>query len=487
MKRPMFVSNIGATIALVLATVASNSTVADSPEMDTTPEVAAVAVQGGGVIVVVLEDQSVYRVRGTRSSVLNIRTDERSIEIMDACSRSSTTADQRTQCESVKRIDLPQLAADAASATQPAAFSFDRQSVTEGIANITAASRAIRVPIVTTDDVLTRVRQLGVTSAGHSVLLVESLRQRQGVLRFRAVVASYDGNGRRLGVLELDGKEENLPNGDYVVVNERGDVGVIKLIGRKPTVSWRTLRPELSAADERSGEKETPPPEPVDTFDYKGFARKSAELDGDGARASDGPITRKEILANSDVFARVKWVMSEANYAHPDRPSSCSPAKGLVWRRPARFEHTQGQLQTRMGYKWGGFASENGYLKALGRGDLAGNVCTCSDPKQNYCIVPEATGIDCSGFVSRVWEVDRHTTRDLHEISNAVKWRDLQAGDIVNFAGSHVRLFLNISWGADIGFRIIESSVSCGGICEKTLGAREMEGYEPRRYKFIVD
>jgi hypothetical protein len=490
MKRPRLVSSVvRASAALFLGALASNSSVANSPEMDTTPEVAAVAVKGGSVVALILEDRALYRVRGTRASALDIKADERSGEVMDACSRSSDSADDRSQCDSAKRIDLPDLVSGATGSSTPAAFSFDRlrDSDTEGVANIITGGREVRIPIATADDVLTRVRQLAVTSTGHSILLAESLRQeKSGVLRFRAVVAGYDPSGRRVGVLEVDGKEKGLPNGDYVVADERGRIGVIKMVGGKPTVSWRKLRPELPSSDQRSLKEETPAAV-GDPFDYKGFAKRSAELDGDGARASDGPITREEVLANAAVFAGVTWTMTEKNYSHPGRPNACAPAKGHVWRRPDRLHDSLGRSQKRMVYKWGGYASQSGYLKALEVGHLAGNVCTCSDPQQGYCIVANATGIDCSGFISRIWEVDRHTTRNLHEISNPLKWHELKKGDIVNFAGSHVRLFREVSRGTDIGFLVIESSVSCGGVCEKVLGAREMEGYEPRRYKFILD
>ena len=43
-------------------------------------------------------------------------------------------------------------------------------------------------------------------------------------------------------------------------------------------------------------------------------------------------------------------------------------------------------------------------------GALAGSLCTCRQAEYNYCVFADAAGIDCSGFVSRAWGIDKRGT-----------------------------------------------------------------------------
>jgi len=52
----------------------------------------------------------------------------------------------------------------------------------------------------------------------------------------------------------------------------------------------------------------------------------------------------------------------------------------------------------------------------------------------------EQTGIDCSAFVSRCWQVDRHVTSTLPNISHLISQVKLKPGDILNKPNSHVVL-----------------------------------------------
>jgi len=60
----------------------------------------------------------------------------------------------------------------------------------------------------------------------------------------------------------------------------------------------------------------------------------------------------------------------------------------------------------------------------------------------------QATGLDCSAFVSKVWGVSRHTTDTLGSVSHPIAKDELQAGDALNLTtgrdpdgDGHVRLF----------------------------------------------
>jgi hypothetical protein len=60
----------------------------------------------------------------------------------------------------------------------------------------------------------------------------------------------------------------------------------------------------------------------------------------------------------------------------------------------------------------------------------------------------QASGLDCSAFVSKAWGVARHTTDSLASVSHPVSKDELQAGDALNLTtgrdpegDGHVRLF----------------------------------------------
>jgi hypothetical protein len=194
------------------------------------------------------------------------------------------------------------------------------------------------------------------------------------------------------------------------------------------------------------------------------------------------------VVALVRAYAGASWTLSKDNVGMTGAPPVCRPQQGQPWQRPVRYETTQiGTPMKGVPYKWGGYVSIEQFGRQIGRPMLAGNTCACADPKLNYCVLDKAVGIDATGFLSRVWKVDRQTTASIDGITDHVAWKDLRTGDALVKKNEHVRVFLEFMHdkAADIGFRIAESSVSCGGVCERILTARELDGYEPRRYKLI--
>jgi hypothetical protein len=50
-------------------------------------------------------------------------------------------------------------------------------------------------------------------------------------------------------------------------------------------------------------------------------------------------------------------------------------------------------------------------------------------------------GIDCSGFISRCWQIPKQNTITLESLTVSISRNNLKQGDILNIAGEHVRLF----------------------------------------------
>jgi hypothetical protein len=463
------------------------------PEVDTIVEVIAVAVGGRTVVTQIVDRGAMFATPKSKAAML--KGDSRGVgsQKLPVCSRAVRSPDDRAECENFARLQLQKASAVKLTSqsyealSRASKFYFERRNDREGIVNAYANGRSLRVRISTRDELLARVRVLGMNAKGNAVVMAESMSQLNGVLRWRSNVSSYDERGQVTETAQLDGSNASaLPYGDYAVVNDKGELGVLRMSGNSISVDWRQLTP-VGKAD--AGAALLPPLAEAQTadFDFERFAQISSTLDGDEGRASDRPITRAQVLENIKKYMDARWTLSQLNYEAPGVPSECRPPENRTWLRPHTLEGSVGKPITALPYKWGGYISVERFMSRIAGPQLAGSVCTCTDPARNYCVVDQAVGIDCSGFLSRVWNVDRHTTASLDSISTPVTWRELKPGDAVNKPRSHVRVFLERMNGADIGFRIAESSVSCGGVCERVLSARELDGYRPIRYRQIRD
>jgi len=132
-------------------------------------------------------------------------------------------------------------------------------------------------------------------------------------------------------------------------------------------------------------------------------------------------------------------------------------------------------------YRWGGFdtvSNFNSHMSpATGKaGDItSGTEATC------------AYGVDCSGFVSRVWQLGYHCTTsclDDSSVSHSVSYGSLLEYDIFDKPGSHVILFRYYSGN---GYYVSESTTASSydrviyrWISSSTVGSGS--GYSPYRY-----
>jgi len=202
------------------------------------------------------------------------------------------------------------------------------------------------------------------------------------------------------------------------------------------------------------------------------------------------PITRSEILARAKAALGHRWVVGKKNYEHQGIVSLCQPANGAMWRRPPYLTNMIEKEVGALPYRWGGYHRKlDDFDGGLANGRLAGDVCTCRNREFNYCIVDQAIGLDCSGFVSHAWDIQYLTTASLAAFAT-IKWTELTAGDAVNHAGSHVMLVSSVQdtpRGRVI--HVINSSVSCGNVCEKTFGESDLreQGYKPIRRPSTAD
>lgn len=88
-------------------------------------------------------------------------------------------------------------------------------------------------------------------------------------------------------------------------------------------------------------------------------------------------------------------------------------------------------------YEWGGFNTVSQFNSAMSPGTgKAGNIT--DDAGSLTC----AYGVDCSGFVSRVWKLTtKYSTSSLPSISYAISAGSLITYDLFNKSGSHAMLY----------------------------------------------
>jgi hypothetical protein len=218
------------------------------------------------------------------------------------------------------------------------------------------------------------------------------------------------------------------------------------------------------------------------------------------------PIQRGKVLELANEFLSQQWTLADKNYEHPTPPNACAKVEGRYWSRPSWIKKELiGQQLTRIPYKWGGFDSPAVFVERMTKGDLAGDVCTCRDSSHNDCIVGQAAGVDCSGFVSRAWGLKgKLGTSGLSTVSTVVRdWQSdvtrIKAGDALNKAGSHVRLAVEAVAAPQIRIMVIESTTAktckrrdgsvmlCEGVCECARPIADFNGYQLLRYKGIRD
>ncbi len=201
-------------------------------------------------------------------------------------------------------------------------------------------------------------------------------------------------------------------------------------------------------------------------------------------------VTRDEAIATAYRYTQVEWMPEERHVRHgPD-------SRGIVVKTPdrtlAKQDDRRGWWQPgvpakSLPYQWGGFDTPESFLEKIAAGKKAGDI---ADPAKRGLgdagVSAESCGIDCSGFVSRWWNLNRpYSTRELPGICDLLpSWSDLEPGDIL-LNDRHVVLF--VSWkspGKDIAayesgsFPVWRVS-ACGLHVDKL---REL-GYAPWRYR----
>ncbi|CAG0938004.1 hypothetical protein BROC_00073 [Candidatus Brocadiaceae bacterium] len=187
--------------------------------------------------------------------------------------------------------------------------------------------------------------------------------------------------------------------------------------------------------------------------------------------------TGDDIVKRAQEYATEEWQLSKKNY-RPDEESACNPPD-KTWKRPVRLDGKIGRDIVGLPYNWGGGDTLQAFRRKIRDNSPAGNVCTS---RSTNTVRNDAAGIDCSGLASRAWDLkgrdDKELkvgTSDLAKFGVDRKISQLEPGDLINKAGSHVRIFSELTNTGLV--RIIESSIDCGGACDRYLSLAHLYGY----------
>lgn len=183
---------------------------------------------------------------------------------------------------------------------------------------------------------------------------------------------------------------------------------------------------------------------------------------------SNAQITRTKIIENAIPYIQVEWYCTAQNINH---------AEYLQYGgQPCDFSVG---WQTAVAYSYGGNDDVPKFLDRIAKGDGAGSHLSHYNAAGG---TPWwATGIDCSAFVSRCWEISRQSTRTLPNYSTEIARTDLISGDILNKPGSHVRLFdKRAADGRPIVYEASGSATKC------VYRAVDWSDYAPMRFNELM-
>jgi hypothetical protein len=283
-----------------------------------------------------------------------------------------------------------------------------------------------------------------------------------------AFVARFAASGKLEGIYELPLSQSVALSRRYVTISETGDVYFLRT--RQASVDvlgvgFRPLRASVIDSRMRPAVSDQPGLKP-----------------GKGPIAATLPLSRQRVVETAFGFEGIRWQVSQTAYGR-DPDSACSGFNRI--RRPSYLHGKLGQEVRGIPYCCGCHGALGQIRDKIGRGVLAGNVCTRNAPRT------DVAGVDCSAFVSAAWGLATHfTTMAIPAITRRVEnpW-DLQPGDAFNKPGSHVMLFLRFT--PDRKAEVMEASPgACNGrVCRNIypLASLLARGYAPVRYRALAN
>ncbi len=175
------------------------------------------------------------------------------------------------------------------------------------------------------------------------------------------------------------------------------------------------------------------------------------------------PITRERILANAASFAEHLWTCSLDNQFG-----------GTACHSDWLCDYQADTTYLGLPYDWGGYVTLDEFEQDLIDGKGAGS-------HSEWGVLECTTGLDCSGYVSQVWEVSHQNTYSMDAVAHAIAADDLLPGDAWNKPHAHIVLWVRQAEnGAPVFYEAAGRPVNKTQLTE-TQTWSYLEGYTPIR------
>ncbi len=181
-------------------------------------------------------------------------------------------------------------------------------------------------------------------------------------------------------------------------------------------------------------------------------------------------VTPEQSLATADTYVNFNWNCKPANVTN----GPITDSYGIIVETPAWVQ--PGPL-TKIAYKWGGFNTVDEYIAGLDAGLYAGDRYTSKNSGS-----PSAIGVDCSGFVSRCWNLPSHYSTRMMDDEITIpyeNWDQTKPGDAAHIPG-HVRLI--VSHNPDGSLLVVEASGADWRVSYRNYTYSALTSYTPRYY-----
>lgn len=340
----------------------------------------------------------------------------------------------------------------------------DGQNVTHG----TILVDAVEVAAVDTIGMLGDFYLIGSTPDGDLWIRVGDVGISEGAFLTRMYAYRFGLDGSLKEVVQLPMREELVWVEHRITIEPEGDVrvlstGIEEVSLRRPVASTPIVPFELP-----------PGVTPYVPGDTTAMLAGGQELAPTPLGDENSCMSRAEMLQRAYEFVNYQAVY---NQQHMQTCSGRTPV--------SYFQQRLGQPIRGVAYKYAGHMEVSTYHNAVVNNRTIGDLNTKDDKNVDNC----SAGVDCSGFVSKVWRCGHKTTRNIEGVSQILSsTNELKPGDALNKWGSHVRLVeaFDGNWGvkvveATVGserMRVIARSISWG---DAGSGA----GYKPIRYNNV--
>ena len=212
----------------------------------------------------------------------------------------------------------------------------------------------------------------------------------------------------------------------------------------------------------------------------------TAELSAYELRLQQIDEARQAALAIGDQYVQHSWTGGPDNAFHGLDATNNQIDTPDDLNMPEHGWSVSGDENLGVPYKWGGFSSLQQFDQGIADGKLAGHIPT----RGKSAATLKAVGVDCSGFVSRCWQLrGKRSTRSLPKICIELESYDqLQPGDALNVVNRHVMLFVEFENNDKSRLKVVEATAGKGKVHYSSY-ARDVlikNGYRPLRYQNFV-